>query len=486
MALDKGINISSMKITRSDKFIAWLALLSGLSISAVAIYYSVAGLVSIFAAAVIPITVMGVVLETGKLAATVWLKQNWSVAPRFLKGYLLVAITVLMLITSMGIFGYLSKAHLDQAVPTGDVAAKVSLLDEKIATEKENINAARRALKQMDEAVDQTMARSSNEQGAQRAVQVRRTQQAERARLQKEIATAQAAITKLNEERAPVAAELRKVEAEVGPIKYIAALIYGDNPEANLLEAAVRWVIIIIVLVFDPLAVILLLASQYSFNWFRTQETQSTEGDSPEKESDVVSTATVTEQTERTEPSITLPEEKEEVVINEQTHPYLYKTGSGFKNLQPMVYKPEPATSDVEEPTEDDRIEDEKELSSATNSEQEAMARWKADHPDSSLKHQRRLLEKGIIKELPWLAYLKPKEDFVDEAAVEAAKWAQEQLDKASALDERPGDYIKTPDEISYMENVEGHQVKKTVEGYTQNAEQSESTLWQRVQQAKK
>jgi len=243
-----------MRIQNSDKLIAYLALVSGLSISAVAIYYSVAGLMAIFAAAAIPIMIMGVVLEIGKLSATVWLKQNWLRAPRFLKTYLLLAIMSLMLLTSMGIFGYLSKAHLDQAIPTGDVAAKVSLLDEKIKTEKDNIETARTALKQMDAQVDARLSRSDDEKGAERAVQIRRQQQAERGRLQKEIGDAQARIAKLNEERAPIAAELRKVEAEVGPIKYIAALIYGDNPDGDLLERAVRWVIIVIVLVFDPLA----------------------------------------------------------------------------------------------------------------------------------------------------------------------------------------------------------------------------------------
>ena len=169
----------------SDKLIAYLALISGLSISAVAIYYSVAGLMAIFAAAVIPIMIMGVVLEVGKLAATVWLKQNWQRAPKFLKTYLLLAILVLMLLTSMGIFGYLSKAHLDQAVPTGDVAAKVSILDEKIKTERDNIETARTAIKQMDAQVDARLSRSDDEKGAERAVQIRRQQQAERGRLKK-------------------------------------------------------------------------------------------------------------------------------------------------------------------------------------------------------------------------------------------------------------------------------------------------------------
>ena len=261
-----------MKVTFADKSIAWLALLSGLAISAVAVYYSVAGLISIFAAAAIPIAVMGIVLELSKLVATVWLKQNWFIAPRLIKAYLLIAVAILMLITSMGIFGYLSKAHLDQAVPTGDVAAQVALLDEKIKTERDNIDASKKALTQMDAQVDQMLGRSDTERGAERAVQIRKNQAKERASLQADIAKSQKAIAGFNQERAPIAAELRKVEAEVGPIKYIAALLYGDNPDQNVLERAVRWVIILIVIIFDPLAVVLLLASQYSFQYFRKQK----------------------------------------------------------------------------------------------------------------------------------------------------------------------------------------------------------------------
>ena len=261
-----------MKVTFADKSIAWLTLLSGLAISAVAVYYSVAGLISIFAAAAIPIAVMGIVLELSKLVATVWLKQNWFIAPRLIKAYLLIAVAILMLITSMGIFGYLSKAHLDQAVPTGDVAAQVALLDEKIKTERDNIDASKKALTQMDAQVDQMLGRSDTERGAERAVQIRKNQAKERASLQADIAKSQKAIAGFNQERAPIAAELRKVEAEVGPIKYIAALLYGDNPDQNVLERAVRWVIILIVIIFDPLAVVLLLASQYSFQYFRKQK----------------------------------------------------------------------------------------------------------------------------------------------------------------------------------------------------------------------
>jgi hypothetical protein len=209
--------------------------------------------------------IMGVVLELSKLVATVWLKRHWKDASFLILSYLTAAVLILMLITSMGIYGYLSKAHLDQAIPSGDIIDKVALLDGKINVQKENIEASRKALTQMESAFDQTMARSTSEQGASRAVQIRRTQTKERTLLQGEISTSQKEITKLKEERTPIARELRKVEAEVGPIKYIAALIYGDKLDDNLLERAVRWMIILIVSVFDPLAIILLLGCQHTF-----------------------------------------------------------------------------------------------------------------------------------------------------------------------------------------------------------------------------
>jgi CRISPR/Cas system-associated endoribonuclease Cas2 len=165
----------------------------------------------------------------------------------------------------MGIFGFLSKAHLDQAIPAGDVIDKVAWLDEQITVQRDNIETSRSALTQMGLAVDQTMARSTSEQGANRANQVRRSQTKERSILQGEISSAQQAIAKLNEERSPIIKELRKVEAEVGPIKYIAALIYGDTLDDTALEHAVRWMIILIVSVFDPLAIMLLIGCQHSF-----------------------------------------------------------------------------------------------------------------------------------------------------------------------------------------------------------------------------
>jgi hypothetical protein len=177
-----------------------------------------------------------------------------------------------MLITRLGIFGFLSKAHNDQNLVSGDVQSKISIFDEKIKTAKENIEANRKQLKQMDEAVDQIMGRSSDEKGADKANAVRKSQQRDRISLAKDIETQQKLIASLNDEAAPTRAEVRKVEAEVGPIKYIAAFIYGTAPDESMLERAVTWIIILIVIVFDPLAVIMLLAAQMTFQWAREQK----------------------------------------------------------------------------------------------------------------------------------------------------------------------------------------------------------------------
>jgi len=253
--------------------LAYLLLLTGLTISAVAIYYSVVGLTAIFSAAVIPIIVMGSALEVGKLVCASWLKANWERAPAYMKYYMISAVAILMLITSMGIFGFLSKAHNDQNLVSGDVQSKIAIYDEKIKTAKENIEANRKQLKQMDEAVDQVMGRSQDEKGAEKANNIRKSQQRDRVALAKDIETNQKLIATLNDEAAPIRAEIRKVEAEVGPIKYIAKFIYGDHgADENMLEKAVTWIIVLIVIVFDPLAVIMLLAAQMTFGWMREQK----------------------------------------------------------------------------------------------------------------------------------------------------------------------------------------------------------------------
>ena len=264
----------------------YLTLFTALIISLSAAVYSILGLTAIFAAAFWPIVILGGSLEVGKIVTTLWLHKYWNQAEIQDKVYLCSAVAILMLLTSMGVFGFLSKAHLDQAVPSGDIQAQVQIFDDKIQTQKDNIKTARAALSQMDSAVDQTMGRSNDEKGADKAVAIRRSQARERTALQNDISKAQTEITRLQEQRAPVASQARQVEAEVGPIKYIAALIYGDNPEANVLEKAVRWVIILIVIVFDPLALTLLLAATKTLEWERGINLFNPKKKEPEYEAD--------------------------------------------------------------------------------------------------------------------------------------------------------------------------------------------------------
>lgn len=257
---------------------ALITLLSAISLSAIAAYYSVIGLMAIFSAAPIPIAIMGGALEFSKLIAASWAYKNWSISPRFLKYYFTIAVIILMFITSLGIFGYLSKAHNDQNLVSGDVSAKIAMIDEKIKVEKDNIDVNRKTLKQMDEAVDQIMVRSTNEKGAEKAASLRKTQQTERSRILKEIEAYNKRISTLNEERAPIATEIRKVEAEVGPIKYIAALIYGDSVDSNLLDKSVRFVIILLVIVFDPMAVLLIIAGNFSLRQIAKEKEENSGG----------------------------------------------------------------------------------------------------------------------------------------------------------------------------------------------------------------
>jgi hypothetical protein len=345
-----------------------LTLLVALSLSTVAAYYSIIGLTAIFAGAVIPIIVMGSILEVGKITTTVWLRKYWHRCGWVLKMYLVPAVVLLALLTSMGIFGFLSKAHMDQGIVSGDSQAKLALYDEKIKTQKDNIETARKALTQMDAQVDQMLGRTDNDKGAERAVAIRRQQAKERTLLQNDIANAQKEISKLNEERAPIAAENRKVEAEVGPIKYIAALIYGDNADQNMLEAAVRWVIILLVVVFDPLAIALVLAANQSKDWDdnddveeenklrekvqHEKEVQTILEDEPKYEPD--DGPLTTDQLEQIQESA-----KEESILDK--HPYLTKPFTHFKNTTPMVYQPEPTPIDdvVETPVEEPEPEPE-------------------------------------------------------------------------------------------------------------------------------
>ena len=395
----------------------YFILFVALSISGIAAFYSIIGLIAIFAAAAMPVIVMGGALEIGKIATTVWLHHNWQRMPLAFKVYLIPAVAILMFVTSMGIFGFLSKAHIEQTALSDEQRAEVSQLASKNTRSEAKIarwnaelgrlskgedqrvdNLVDRdqdALKEVREQINQEKANARADAEKQVALQQERLQQAAdrkeadikaaQTRKEQDIAAAQARyensfskkgldeaiaeakateleatetakrnelsvasaaqreikninatlnkrladidakyasslesinfriqelrnaadtktddidtrieelenlvdleqleIDKINEEIAVYEKEYRKLEAEVGPIKYVAALIYGDNPDVNMLERAVRWVIIMLVVVFDPLALTLILAATKQFQWAR-EERENLENDSPKK-----------------------------------------------------------------------------------------------------------------------------------------------------------------------------------------------------------
>ena len=240
----------------------FLTFLTAIALSGIAAYYSVIGLTAIFVGAFWPIIFMGGSLEIAKLVTTSWLYRNWNTSPKLFRYYLTFSVVILMLITSMGIFGFLSKAHIEQTTSMGPLADQVAVYDEKINTLKVNIDENRKTLKQLDAAVDQVMARTDDAKGAERSVQIRKTQQKDRLRISQEISDDQKEIDKLTVEKTPLANELRKAEADFGPIKYVAEMFYGEGRDS--IDKAVRLVIFLIMVVFDRLAILLLIAANMS------------------------------------------------------------------------------------------------------------------------------------------------------------------------------------------------------------------------------
>ena len=414
-----------------------LTLATALIISVSAAYYSILGLTAIFAAAFWPIVILGSSLEVGKIISTLWLHKYWNRAELQYKVYLCSAVAILMLLTSMGVFGFLSKAHSDQSLVSGDVIAKISIYDEKIKQARDNIVVSRSALTQMDAAVDQTMSRSTTESGADKAAQLRRSQANERNRLLKEIDTEQKKIQTLNDQRAPIAAEVRKVEAEVGPIKYIAALIYGDNLETNVLEKAVRWVIILIVVVFDPLALTLLLAATKTLEWERGINIMAPVGRRSDYEPDDgpltdeqldqlramarddLPTGQVITKESLFDPEVTeffdRAREKARAMDAGTYEPPEEEPAkkksilSGLDNMWARAKKIVTRDSEAEhaplsQPVKESAEDHPDPVAAENNNNLEKIAEraWKSENPQDTLKHQRQLLSTGIISELPW------------------------------------------------------------------------------------
>ena len=603
-----------------------LTLLSALTISAIAIYYSVAGLAAIFAAAVIPIIIMGVALEVGKLVTAVWLHKYWSRATWWLKTYLSIAVLVLMFITSMGIFGFLSKAHIEQTSAGEESVAQVERINNEISRQQDIVkraeekiqklettgtgndaniqtqidkeqeridNAYKRIQPAIDEQqliidsqaelyekelakIDQDMetlqgyidngetakaqqmigasadgvfgkktaekigewqeakqqdrleliskieTASNNPQARAAADEIKRL----RKTVEKQIADSNTLINRLRsqlgntdkaddidtqvdeqnlriknanneidtltEEKFALEGEYRKLEAEVGPIKYIAEFVYGENADNNMLEEAVRWVIIVIIFVFDPLAVLLLIASQYTFHWSRQDKEDGTPPSSdPDPQPDpeppytdeewdeahrdnyefdrakkidenippeIKNENDTREDSKNTEEGTQASSEaQDEESIQGQTETDPTVAGTKEKPLVKDLFKEMEETDDLEKwntwvnaanaMVEEDEDED----------WDEAKKAWKKDNPDDTLKHQRHLLKYKMIDQLPWESEeyqnLNPKYKIMPELV-----------------------------ETEYFDKEGFDQIKKTA--YQQNEEQTEGTLWSRVKRS--
>ena len=215
--------------------ISILTFLTSIAIAGVAAWYSILGLTTIFSAAVIPIIIMGIVLEIGKLVAASWVYTYWKETNILLKIYLVSAIVVLMIITSMGIYGFLSKSHIDAGINTTEILEMDTTLEK---TEYGLFDDSR--------------------------LEERKKQSIEREQLNDIITKAENNIDELLDKKSEYQLEVKNFEVEVGPIKYIAALIYGDEAK-NYLDNTVRYVILLLIFVFDPLAVLLLISANHSY-----------------------------------------------------------------------------------------------------------------------------------------------------------------------------------------------------------------------------
>jgi len=523
-----------------------LTLITALAISAVAIYYSVAGLAAIFAAAVIPIIIMGTVLELSKLVTVVWLHKYWHQATWWLKTYLTGAVLVLMAITSIGIFGFLSNAHVQQTAIGDNAIAQLERIESEIARQEsviaraeDNIETVQtqgiggdsniqaqidreqtridraysraepaikeqrdiierqegRILNQIDD-IDSEIARvdaaltngdvataqnivgveadgimGPNTRQAIEDFRIRKTQekaileerlsqvdndprvQAARTEIQRirervenevaqsnelinrlrsqlgtstgedidavideqnlRITTASETIDTLTEEKFEIESKFRQLEAEVGPIKYIAEFIYGEEADRNLLAEAVRWVIVIIIFVFDPLAVLLLIASQYTFRWHGRELFG---GDTPPP--------SVNTTPSPQPPDSPLPEaanEESGLSLEEVAEPYVAidshnvyhddRLATEYDLEKPVETQPEKKDTESQEQFDIDRQSVLREQDESVHW-QEAKKLWKEEHPDLTIKFQKEKFLRGEIDQLPWEDYLtEPSED---------------------------------------------------------------------------
>jgi hypothetical protein len=580
----------------------FITFLSAITISAVAIYYSVAGLAAIFAAAVIPIIIMGVSLEIGKLVTAVWLHRYWRQATWWLRTYLSVAVVVLMFITSMGIFGFLSKAHIEQTSLSQEQVALIDTLNDKETRSQAKIDRWRGELDRLvkgedvrvdsliekeQEGLDKIYARIKEAKDAFRAdakfeieqqqLRIKQGQDrrdAEIAAAEKKFegslggtkayedavkkakdnelsvaSRAQAEILKINtqldtdlkaidakyakdvadinkringlrneasnktqdiegritdlegwiegeqkvidvvrEEKFGYEKQYRKLEAEVGPIKYIAEFIYGEQADTNLLEAAVRWVIIIIIFVFDPLAVLLLIASQYTFNWNRQEMVgglppKPNPDPDPENKSEEIDDDELVQSEETQEEVLPTTEPRAEA---EKVEPTLSKKNTDQYLLWPDV-DPEPVQSEqtVKEETYVDPNQLELDFLERLEGETEEEYNkrvWKSQNPGLTINAVKKLYDTGTLDQLPWE---KNKEvDTTINSMKEEGDWPkiQDDLEAWNEWVEKANEEAEknpeNPNKTQYTEVIEP-------QGFNQNEEQKDDSVWSKINQAR-
>lgn len=247
-------------------FLTYLTLISGISLSIIAAGYSIIGLAALFAGATTAIYAMGGALEVAKLVMASWLYNNWNspLLPKSIKYYLTSAVVVLIFITSVGIFGFLSKAHLDQVVPESNNALQIEIIDEQIEQRQKTIDRSQKQLTRMDDLIEtQSEETSWFTSSSQKAITERNNQKLERLSLEETIDQSLNKINELSDKKSGIRTEQLKIEADLGPIKYVAEFLYGDEA-VNHFDKAVRIIIIILIFVFDPVAVLMLISANIS------------------------------------------------------------------------------------------------------------------------------------------------------------------------------------------------------------------------------
>ena len=248
-----------------------LTLLVALAISTVAAYYSIVGLMAIFAGAKFAIAIMGIVLEIGKLVVASWTFQNWKTSPVSLRFYFIISVIVLMFITSLGIFGFLSRAHIEQSSPTTLLEERVERVDLKIEQKQTQIDRYQGRLNTLDQALQRYIELGAISKGLRKIGEMDN----ETALLKTKIEGLEGEIDSLSDEKYEFRNQLNLAMVEVGPIRYVASMIYDEVNETQL-EEAVRWIIILLIFVFDPLAVMLVIAANISLRDYRKERKMAT------------------------------------------------------------------------------------------------------------------------------------------------------------------------------------------------------------------